>query len=128
MRHRVDSRQRRLTLSSVAQVGVLLLATSFVAWTAPRGLDITDEGMYLLMSRHPEDVKASMSSAHFYSSALFNLAGHDIAVFRLVGLLLTLLSGVAFARGLLRVMNGIPRLARLSEQKLGVGAFVCLGA
>lgn len=71
---------------------LLLVAAAPSAWTivrllrdAGRGLDFTDEGMYLLSA----DAQSRVSSFHNaygrYTRVLFLLAGRDVARFRMLG-------------------------------------------
>ncbi len=77
-----------------------------------RGLDFTDEGMYLLSA----DARSSEASFHNafgrYTQILFRIAGHDVARFRLLGLLLLVVVAAALGDRLAAVarrLGGLPR-------------------
>ncbi len=60
-----------------------------------RGLDFTDEGMYLLSA----DARSAESSFHNafgrYTQVLYRLAGHDVARFRVLGVVLLVVAAAA---------------------------------
>ena len=67
---------------------------------ASRGFGITDESFYLLWASQPENVLASTSQFGYYTRWLYLLAGRDVAVFRILGILVLSSAGVFFAAAL----------------------------
>ncbi|HWA11823.1 MAG TPA: hypothetical protein VHA15_01890 [Burkholderiales bacterium] len=103
----------------------LCLATilGYLAWASGRGIDITDNGYYLLSSAHPDDVLVSLTSAHEYTARLLRVARGEVAAFRVVGAMLMLASSVVLFAGLrraLRIVDGRGHAAHLA-------LFVALG-
>jgi|GEM_PF-5941260 len=117
------------SLSLALVVGMFLATVAFFVWSSDRGLDFTDEGYYLLASQFPGDVNVDTTMAHFYTAFLFRIAGHDVANFRIAGLLLLLVSAWVFSVGLCRLM---PDLVEESEcpwlEWFARACFICLGA
>jgi hypothetical protein len=65
----------------VVQVGLFL-------WTADRGLDLTDEGFYLLNYLHWRQMIASVSLFGAYFELPFRLLGEQVSLMRVFGLAL----------------------------------------
>jgi len=65
-----------------------------------KGFDITDESFYILNSTNPDSVNFSVTSFGFYTNLLFQLSGEQLKVFRLLGILLLLLSTLFFSKEL----------------------------
>jgi hypothetical protein len=90
--------------TSIASAVVLSLITCgsviFLVWTCFRGFGIWDEGFYLIMSLHPEDMSATSSSYYYYTGFLFRLCNYDVAAVRILGLALLLGSTVLLSTGL----------------------------
>jgi hypothetical protein len=77
---------------------------AYVAWASGRGIDITDNGYYLLSSAHPGDVLVSLTSAHEYTARLLWFARGEVAAFRAAGAMLLLASSVVLFVGLRRAL------------------------
>src|SRR5437763_10714649 len=67
-----------LAIPALATVACLAGAVRFLIWTRTRGLDITDEGFYFLMSRYPGDVTMSTTAYHLLLRPLFRLVNWNI--------------------------------------------------
>ncbi len=81
-----------VSLPTAISIGSVLTATT-------RGLDFTDEGMYLLSADARSDVSTFHNAFGRYTQVLFRLAGHDVARFRQIGVvLLVFAAGVAGER------------------------------
>lgn len=78
-------------------VGAALLV--LVLWVEDRGLDLTDESLYLLAARSPEDVVAVTNFGH-YTGLLYGLAHGDLAWFRRLGTLALLAVGLGLVAAL----------------------------
>jgi len=118
-----------------AATAILLAAlgcalSAFLVWTASRGFDIWDEGFYLIMSRHPEDIGAFPGSYYYYTGVLFSLSGMDIATFRCLGIVCLLGSTIVLASGL-RAIDPLLRIKTFAAGGLigfvGLSAFLFLG-
>jgi hypothetical protein len=70
-------------------------AIGMLVWNLDRGLDLTDEGFYLLWARSPEDVVGVRNFGH-YTGVLFDLVGQSIWGLRPIGLVLLLALAGAF--------------------------------
>jgi hypothetical protein len=82
-----------LTLvGGVAGLSVLWDAVSLML-SASRGLDLTDEGLYLLAADPPNSSAAWFFPWGWHTGPLFRLLGYDIANFRTAGAFLLVLAG-----------------------------------
>ncbi len=110
--------------------GVAVAASAVVAVTrlilmAGRGLDFTDEGMYLLSADSQSRTASFHNAFGRYTGVLYQLVGHDVARFRVLGILT-----LVMAAGLLgdRVTVATARLGGRSclheERLLGAAAVV----
>lgn len=85
------------------QICLFLIVSSFLygffllASNVGRGLDITDESYYLISSMFPEKITMSVSSFGIYTNLLLYLAGNNIALFQLYGIILLLISAGGFS-------------------------------
>lgn len=61
-----------------------------------RGLDLTDEGLYLLAADPPSDTATWGFPSGWHTAPFFRLAGYDIANFRTLGAVILVMSGMAF--------------------------------
>jgi hypothetical protein len=83
---------------------MLITAMSFVIWGLNRGLDIRDEGFYLLMTSSPQEYVSS-TSFHFFLSKLPDITGSLIINLRLFQLISQLVSNVVLGWGFWRLMS-----------------------
>lgn len=83
---------------------LLLLAYSF--WTLDRGFEITDEAYYLLLAKNPDSVNLYISAQQWIMAPLWNLTG-SLSSYRLIGLLLLILSGSFLAKGAIDLLCSI---------------------
>ena len=95
-------------------IGILALAVvGLFVWSLPRGLDLTDEGFYLLNYRYPVEYEASFTDFHLVIARVFGLADVSILAYRVVGLLAALLGaglfGLSLAAWLRQVLPPGPR-------------------
>jgi hypothetical protein len=75
-------------------VGVALLWVALAAILATdRGLDLTDEGLYLLSADAPNRSAAWLFPWGWHTGPLFSLVGYDIAAFRTLGAVILVLAG-----------------------------------
>lgn len=92
---RVSVRKRRapfgrlLVRAGAVALGVgFLWRALFAVLAADRGLDLTDEGLYLLAARPPSIDAAWGTPAGWHTAPLFRLVGYDVAAFRTFGAVL----------------------------------------
>jgi hypothetical protein len=115
-------------------VVAFLAGTTIAAWLAlspDRGLDLTDEGLYLLAADPPSSGASWGWPFGWNTGLLFDLTGHQIAIFRLLGAVM--LAGAFAGLGLLvaRTAQVSPALVHQSRRVglwaslvgLGVGFF-----
>jgi hypothetical protein len=69
------------------------------------GLDISDEGMYLLSAERPTRQSAFHNPFGDYTGLLFKMAFHQVWLFRLFGLLLLALAGILLSFSVYRIMR-----------------------
>lgn len=80
---------RLLVRAGVVALGVgVLWRFLFVVLAADRGLELTDEGLYLLAARPPSIDAAWGTPAGWHTAPLFRLVGYDVAAFRTFGAVL----------------------------------------
>ena len=93
------------TISAAFLVIIYLGLIAFAIWTSNKGLNIRDEGFYLLQAQYPDEVIASPTSYYYYSALVFKLAGYNVVVFRIFGLLLMFASATIFYFGFLNMLK-----------------------
>jgi hypothetical protein len=90
----IAARFKWLAALPVAALVIWLLARGLAALLAvDRGLDMTDEGLYLLAADPPSLRAAALFPWGWHTAPLFELAGYDIAAFRTLGAVLLVLAG-----------------------------------
>ena len=93
-----------------ATASLLLFAACVVVADARAGLDLTDEGLYLLAADNHQPLAAYNGWWGTYSGQVFAAVGHDIALFRIAGLVLLLAAGALLGTSVISVLRaaGIP--------------------
>lgn len=87
---------RLLVRAGAVALGIGALWRSlFWVLAADRGLDLTDEGLYLLAARPPSIDAAWGTPFGWHTAPLFRMVGYDVAAFRTLGALL-LVSAAGF--------------------------------
>lgn len=105
------------------------IVSLFMMWAIQRGLDITDESMYLLSSQNPADVKFGLTTYYLYTSFLFHAVGQNIIALRFVQLVMTIIGGTVFYIGLNRFISQYQiKTYQFFFDKVSVISFICLGA
>jgi hypothetical protein len=89
-----------LAIPALATVVALAGAVRFALWASGRGLDITDEGYYLVSARYPADVVMMVTASHRLLRPLFAAVGWNLPLYRAAGVCLTVLSAFVLAAGL----------------------------
>lgn len=117
------------TTADILVLCLLLVVLGYLGFVSGRGLDITDDGYYLLSARYPDEVVFWPGVTHLYAGALFHLCGYNVIAFRLIGIALTTASGVVLAIGLLRLLDRLGYRAGPGRAgDLGAVSMVCIGA
>jgi hypothetical protein len=93
------------TMSAALLVIIYLGLIAFAIWTSNKGLNIMDEGFYLLQAQYPDEVIASHTSYYYYSAFIFKLTGYNVVAFRLLGLFLMFVSTSIFYFGFLNMLK-----------------------
>ena len=104
----------------------LVFLFCFFVFTASYGFDITDASYHLLWASHPEQVQASATQFGYYTKLLYALSGEDIAVFRILGLLLLLSVAGFFSITLERYWMSLSGSVLNTRIKWEVIAFILL--
>jgi len=84
---------------------------------ASHGFDITDESFYLLWARQPDRVLASVTQFGFFTSPLYILSGKNVAIFRILGIILLLGASLLFACSLDKYWLGYTGKISLRAQR-----------
>ncbi|WP_151948822.1 hypothetical protein [Aliarcobacter butzleri] len=98
--------------------GVLLYDLGILIFNADRGFDITDESYYILGAMYPYDVFSVITHENYYTGLLFYLSSYNLAIFRIFGILVLLLSSVWFASELYRYIDEKFELNYINYNKL----------
>jgi len=101
-------RHRFIHFSFLIPLALVLYTLFLLVSNVGRGFDITDESFYILWSRNPGDVLASITQFGHYTGILYSLAGGNLAVFRLLGMLLLLVAAGCFSHALERFWRHLP--------------------
>ncbi|MFD0866781.1 hypothetical protein ACFQ06_13300, partial [Tessaracoccus lubricantis] len=102
-----------------AGVGLVALLAADVAilarawWMSARGLDLTDEGMYLTWMTSPWDWPWASTQFAFFFHPLWELLGQDLVLTRRITVALLLLAGAGFFAAVLRRAFGLGRARSL---------------
>jgi hypothetical protein len=120
--------------SAFETIGAAFLAViylgllAFAVWISDKGLNIFDEGFYLLQARYPDEVLASPTSYYHYSAFLFKLSGYNIVIFRRLGLFLMFVSSSIFYFGFMNLLKLIvPSFSHTRSFRINCWAFLGLG-
>lgn len=126
--------KNRLFLISGWFVALMLFLLSVITivlliWSSNKGLDVTDEGIYLMATQFPEEVKIAPSVFYFYTAGLYIIAGHNLIALRIIGLLLMIGSAALLFWGLYYLLKSLG-LKLLSDSSVLISAWsvVTLGA
>src|SRR3989339_1107520 len=104
-----------LFLLSVITLGVLI-------WTSNKGLDITDESIYLMATQFPMEIKISPSAYYIYTAGLYIIAGYNLIALRIIAILLMLGSAVLLFFGLYYLLKNLG-LKFLSDSSVLISAW-----
>ena len=104
----------------------------FLVWACYRGFDFTDEGYYLLNYRYPDNIPFGVSSYHQYFGFFYKILNYDIALLRVGGIILLLISTLIFHFGFHRIAasfrNSSIRNSMFKRYKLfGITEYCFLG-
>jgi hypothetical protein len=110
----MSGRTRAALAVDCAATVIALFVFAWLLWASGRGLDLTDEGFYLLTARHPEDVVMMTTSFHHLTAWLLWATGGSIAALRIAGVLGTALAGAALADAALAVSGARRSLLAVS--------------
>ncbi|AUR51606.1 hypothetical protein [Aquella oligotrophica] len=72
--------------------GIILGCIFFTAYAAFHGIVFTDDGYSLLSAAYPKDIQINYNLAYLFTSSMYSLSDGNIAYFRLVTILLNLVS------------------------------------
>lgn len=77
--------------------GVFVYILGVLVFNADRGFDVTDESYYILNSIYPFDIFSVVTHENYYTGLLFYLSGYNLAIFRVFGIIVLLLSSLWFS-------------------------------
>ncbi len=75
----------------------VIIFVIIIVWASDRGLDLTDESLYLLHFTHPENFKISELSFHLIQNSIFYFVNCTIQNLRIERLILSIFGSVLFA-------------------------------
>ena len=89
---------RNLSIISLFICSLTFLYISFILISnISKGFDITDESYYLLAAMFPNEMFSTVTHEGFYTGFLYNLSGHNLKYFRLLGIVLLIIVTYLFA-------------------------------
>lgn len=118
---------RLLVRAGAVALGIGALWRSlFWVLAADRGLDLTDEGLYLLAARPPSIDAAWGTPAGWHTAPLFRMVGFDVAAFRTLGALLLVSAAGFLGREAVRLGQGVRKGANGTAERVErvLGAFL----
>ena len=77
--------------------GVFVYILGMLIFNSNRGLDLTDESFYILNSIYPFDIFSVVTHENYYTGLLFYLSSYNLAIFRVFGIIVLLLSSLWFS-------------------------------
>ena len=77
--------------------GVFVYIFAMLIFNSNRGLDLTDESFYILNSIYPFDIFSVVTHENYYTGLLFYLSSYNLAIFRVFGIIVLLLSSLWFS-------------------------------
>ncbi len=87
-----------LNVSVQILIFIIVASSIFILFSsASKGFDITDESYYLLSASQPQNSFADMSHFGYVLTYLYALAGKNIALYRVLGMLFLFCAGLAFS-------------------------------
>jgi hypothetical protein len=109
-----------------AVIAVAFLATVLIAgWSAPRGFDFLDSGVYYLEYKYPDDVADTHTTYRLFARPFYLLVGESIIGFRWVSWLLLWAAAGFFGWAWWRFHRALePDAARGYSTSASVGLFV----
>jgi len=129
--HNIQFKNNRLffAIQAVTIVLMVVIVLGFLISISDRGLEITDEGMYLLGSRLSNEIPLYITAAHWYTGMLFALVKYNVVYLRLLWLPFVLLSAAVFYLGFWQVTRLIrPSNTWKAKQHIFAFCFLSLGA
>ena len=105
---------------AIAAVVACVLSGVVVVAAARRGLGVSDEGLYLLMTDDPERALRSASGFHVLLNPFFELTGRSPVVWRLVRAVVDVGSDLIFALALLHFLRARSPEAMFSRRHPGI--------
>ncbi|CAI8830811.1 membrane hypothetical protein [Pseudomonas sp. IT-P12] len=108
---------------------MFFFALSVVLWGASKGFGFGDEGIYLLASRYPEGIQQNVSAISVFTGYLFAIANDNPVTYRIIGVVLVLLSTIIFWNGFQRLLiKLVPELLGVKYFRLYSLFFLLVGA
>lgn len=86
-------------MTEILLFSLAALGTATFLWGCNKGFDITDEAIFLMQARHPEDVRCYPFFDFAYCAPLHRLTAGNIVVHRVILMALTVLSCAVFSYG-----------------------------
>jgi hypothetical protein len=129
--HEAAPHRVRLPVAHSVTLVAILVTIGVASWTATRGLDRTDEGLYLNSIAHPTDDRSTILLFGYAYHPLFVLVGGNIALLRWASIVLSIGVVAAFAwvalgtRPLLGRQSPVEARTRLVAS-LGIGTCAVL--
>jgi hypothetical protein len=129
--HEAGPHRERLSVAHWVTLVAILVTIGVAGWTATRGLDRTDEGLYLNSISHPTDDRSTILLFGYAYHPLFVLVGGNVVLLRWASIVLSIGVVAAFAwvalstRPLLGGQTSVETRTRLVAS-LGIGTCAVL--
>lgn len=112
-------------------LGVVMARVVVLAWTAAsRGIDFTDEGIYLVSYRYYHSPEMVYTGAPAFFGPLFQLVGYSVVSLRRVKLILILICGLGLGWSTAAFVSPRPVDSRWSDVlplRIAIAVFVTIG-
>lgn len=84
-----------------------LIAIGFLVWASDKGFDITDDGLYMLVSQFPGEIISWPNVFYLYTAKLYTITGQSVTVMRIFGIVFMTGSAIILFYGLYRLLRQI---------------------
>src|SRR3954454_3897609 len=99
----LSGRRLATLVADGAAITITAAVLSWLVWASDKGLDLTDEGFYLVTAQHPGDVLMLTTSFHWFTSWLLWMTAGSVAWIRIAGVLGTASAGACLGSATLAV-------------------------
>ena len=122
--------ENSLAFFGIIVLGIMLCSSLVtIYWGADRCLGLSDEGVYFLAARYPEECQENVSAVYIYTGYLFRMAGYSPMGFRLLGVMFVCFSAAIFCFGFNKFLLGAyPEVKKIKYFRVYSLLFIEIGA